>query len=105
MHARRVAPPSVVTSQCVVRGAEVGGSNCNRAGNAPFRVVAASKLVARSAAQATVEQSGAQSGRLGPVALAVQVAIPTCSTCNGEKYTSFMDFFMSYLMRQRLCDI
>ena len=52
---RRVAPATIVVSQCKVRGAEVCGSNDYATGEAPFGVSVTFHLIARPATHAIVE--------------------------------------------------
>lgn len=52
---RRVAPTTIVISQCKVRGAEVCGSNDYATGEAPFGVSVTFHLIARPATHAIVE--------------------------------------------------
>jgi hypothetical protein len=73
---RGVAPAPIVVGQRVVGRAEVGGRDDDGAREAPLGVALALHLVAGSAAQAVVEQRGAQSSRVGAVSLAVKIAIP-----------------------------
>lgn len=67
---RRIAPPTVVVGQGIVRGAEVSGSDSDGTGEAPTGVVVASHLITRSAAQAIVEQSSAECCSVSPIPLA-----------------------------------
>lgn len=78
---RRVAPPAIVVGQSEVGGAKVGCSDGDRAREAPPGVVVASHFETSSAAQPIVEQRGAQRRCVGSVPLAVQVPIPTRSSC------------------------
>lgn len=78
---RGIAPASIGVGQGKVRGAEVGGSDGNGARVAPFGVIVAFHLVTRPTAQPTVEESCAECCRVGPIPLAVQVAITTSPTC------------------------
>jgi hypothetical protein len=78
---RRVTPTPGIVRKSIVWWAEIGGCNHNGARQAPFGVTLALNLVARSTAQPIVEQSSAQSSSVRPVALAIQVPIPTSSTC------------------------
>lgn len=71
----RVAPAAVIVRQGVVRGAEVGGGDQDRAGQAPPPLAGAPDLVARAAAEAVVEQGGAQRRGVRAVPLAVEVAV------------------------------
>jgi hypothetical protein len=77
----RVAPTPCIVRESIVWWAEIGGCNDNGAWQAPFRVTHALNLIARPAAQTIVEQSSAQSRSVRPIPLAVQVPIPTSSTC------------------------
>lgn len=52
---RRIAPPTVVVRQSVVRGAEVSGGQGDGTGEAPFGIIVASHLITGPAAQAIVE--------------------------------------------------
>ncbi len=77
---RRVTPSSSIVREGIVWWAEIGGSDHNGAWQAPFWVFRAPNLIARSAAQPTVEQSCAQSCCVRSIPLAVQVPIPTSTT-------------------------
>ncbi|URE23233.1 hypothetical protein MUK42_03227 [Musa troglodytarum] len=77
--AGRVAPPAVVGGESVVGRAEVGGGDEDGGAPAvtPTEVVRALDLEAGPAALPLVKQRRAQSCRLHPVPLAVQIPIPT----------------------------
>lgn len=77
----RVAPPAIVVRKREIRGTEVGRRDRDGAGEAPLGVVVAPHLIARTAAQAVVEQGGAKSRGVGSVPLAVQIPISARSTC------------------------
>lgn len=78
---RRVAPTPRIVGEGVVGWAVVGGGHNNGSWKAPLWIVHASELVARAAAEAIVEEGGAQSRGVRPVALAVQIAVATSPTC------------------------
>lgn len=94
---RGVAPATVVVGEGIVRGAEVGGGDGDGPGEAPLRVVVALHLVAGPAAQAVVEQSGAEGRGVGPVALAIQVAIPTSTPHGAGRITTPVEGGVSVL--------
>jgi hypothetical protein len=79
-----VAPSTVVVGQIRIGRTEVGGchSHC-RARYTPSRLVAL-ELKARSAAQAVVEESRAQSCCVGSIALTVQVPITASTSCSSS---------------------
>lgn len=77
---RRVTPTPSIVRQSIVWGAEISGCHHNRRRKAPLVVVGAPDLEARPAAHPSVEQRRAQGRRVRPVPLAVQIAVPTCSS-------------------------
>ncbi|RWW07706.1 hypothetical protein GW17_00028899 [Ensete ventricosum] len=89
--ARRVAPPTVVGGERVVRRAEVGSRDEDGGAPAvaPPRVIRALDLEARPAALPLVEERRAQRRRLHPVPLAVQVPVPTRSSCKSANPIKF----------------
>lgn len=81
----RVAPTAGVVREGVVGRAEVGGGDDDGAREAPAVVVDAADLEAGAAAEAVVEEGGAQRRRARAVPLAVQVPVPTRSPhCAGS---------------------
>jgi hypothetical protein len=88
----RVAPTPCIVRESIVWWAEIGGCNDNGAWQAPFRVTHALNLIARPAAQTIVEQSSAQSRSVRPIPLAVQVPIPTSSTCTKNRQSKWRYF-------------
>ncbi|CAL9044047.1 unnamed protein product [Musa banksii] len=83
----RVTPSAVVAGEGVVRRAEVGSRDDNRAREAPPGVIGAPHLVASAAAEPIVEERSAEGRGVGPVPLAVEVAIATSPACNKSKPT------------------
>lgn len=81
MLAGRVAPPSVVVRQRRVRRAEVGGGDGDGARQTRFGVAGAGQIVARAARQAVVEKSSTQCSCFCTISLAVQITIPTSTSC------------------------
>ena len=84
---RRVAPPAIVIWKRVVRRAKVCGCDQNRRATRMTKlwVTCALDLKASPTAKAVVEQCSAQCSRVHSVALAVQVSVPTSSTCGRQK--------------------
>lgn len=78
---RGIAPPAIVIGQSIVRRTEVGSGDGDGGRNTPFGVVVAPQLIASTAAQAIVEKGSAESCSVSPISLAVQVPIPTCTSC------------------------
>lgn len=56
---RGVAPASIVIRQSIIRRAKVGGCHSNGTGMAPFGIIVAAYLEARTTAQAIVEKGSA----------------------------------------------
>lgn len=52
----RIAPPAIVVGQSQIRRTKVCGGDDDAAGPAPSGVIIASHFIARTTAQATVEQ-------------------------------------------------
>jgi hypothetical protein len=77
----RVAPAPCIVGESIVWRAEVGGSDHNRAGQAPPTVINTPNLETSPTAQSIVEQCRAQSCCVSPIPLAVKVSIPTSPTC------------------------
>ena len=77
MRARGVAPTAIVAVERVVGRTKVRGRHDYRrlSGQAPLGIVDTLHLEARPAREARVKERGAQRGRVGAVALAVQVAV------------------------------
>ena len=73
------------------RRTEVGGSHCDWVST--VTVIRASRvaadLIASSAAQTVVEESGAQSGSLNTVSTSVKVSESTCTTCEPKRIANF----------------
>ncbi|CAL9044048.1 unnamed protein product [Musa banksii] len=82
---RRVAPAAVVVGEGVVGRTEVGGGDDDGSREAPPGVIGAPHLVARAAAEPIVEERGTEGRGVGPVPLAVEVAIATSPACNKNK--------------------
>lgn len=78
----RVAPSAIVAGESVVGGAEVGRSDYDRPLETPSIISRALDLKASSTALAIVEQSSAQRSSVGTITLAVEVPIPTGSSCH-----------------------
>ena len=80
----RVAPPSIVARQRVVRRAEVRSRHeyrwRPRMAPVPVRLIRTLNLEARPAAEPIVEQSSAQRRSVHAIALAIQVTITTRAT-------------------------
>ncbi|KVI03618.1 hypothetical protein Ccrd_018075 [Cynara cardunculus var. scolymus] len=70
---RRVAPPTIVVRESVIRRAEIGGGDGDGGATrvAPPRVISALDFKTRAAAKSLVEQRGAERRRVDSVALAV----------------------------------
>lgn len=80
---RRVTPAAIVVRKSVIGWTKVSCSDYNgrAARMTPPRVIRALDFKTRAAAQSVVEQCGAESGRVDTVTLAVQVTVPTSTTC------------------------
>lgn len=78
----RVAPSAIVAGESVVGRAEVGRSDNDRPLETPSIVTPAHDLKTSSTALAIVEQSSAQRRSVGTITLAVEVPIPTGSSCH-----------------------
>ncbi|RWV92876.1 hypothetical protein GW17_00044707 [Ensete ventricosum] len=77
----RITPSPSIVWEGAVGWAEVGGSDHDGSPQAVLVVVHAHQLVASSTAEAIVEEGCAQGSCVRPIPLAVQVAIPTSTTC------------------------
>ncbi|RRT72645.1 hypothetical protein B296_00022740, partial [Ensete ventricosum] len=77
----RVAPSAIVAGESVVGRAEVGRSDYDRPLETPSVITHALDLKTSSTALAIVEQSSAQCSSVGTITLAVEVPIPTGSSC------------------------
>ncbi|RWW50549.1 hypothetical protein BHE74_00043166, partial [Ensete ventricosum] len=77
----RVAPSAIVAGESVVGRAEVGRSDYDRPLETPSVITDALDLKTSSTALAIVEQSSAQCSSVGTITLAVEVPIPTGSSC------------------------
>lgn len=86
MGARRVAPATIVAGKSEVRRAEVGGGykDGRAARVAPSRVIVALDLEASAATQAIVEERCAQCCCVHSISLAVQIPVPTSTTCTED---------------------
>lgn len=86
MGTRRVAPPTIVVRKSVIRRAEIGGGNGDGRATrvAPPWVIGALDFKARAAAQPFVEQRRAERRRVDSVSLAVQISVPTSTSCKIE---------------------
>ncbi|RWW62413.1 hypothetical protein BHE74_00030452 [Ensete ventricosum] len=95
--AGRIAPPAIVRGERVVGRAEVGSRDEDGGAPsvAPLRIARALDLEARPAALPLVEQRRAQSRRLHPVPLAVQVPIPTRPSCTPTNHSERISFSLS----------
>ncbi|RWW08953.1 hypothetical protein GW17_00027587 [Ensete ventricosum] len=95
--AGRIAPPAIVRGERVVGRAEVGSRDEDGGAPsvAPLRIARALDLEARPAALPLVEQRRAQSRRLHPVPLAVQVPIPTRPSCTPTNHSEQISFSLS----------
>ena len=78
----RIAPSAIVIGEGVVGWTKVGCRDGDGVMQAPFGVVIALQLITSSAPLSVVEESCAESRRVCTVALAVQIPVPTCSSCN-----------------------
>lgn len=67
----RVAPATIAVGECIVRRAEVCGSDQYASRETPSWVTVTSHLIARTTAQAIVEKSSAECCSVSPIALAV----------------------------------
>lgn len=77
---RRIAPAPSIVRKGIVWWAEIGGCDHNGTRQTPFGVIYTSNLIARTTAQAIVEQSSAQCCSICPIPLTVEVSIPTSTT-------------------------
>ena len=83
MGARRVTPAAIVTRKSVIGGTKIGSRNEYRraTGMAPLGVISALDLKASTTAESIVVQSSTQSGSVNTIPLAVEIPIPTRTTC------------------------
>lgn len=83
MSTRRVTPAAIVVRKSVIRWTKIGCGDYNgrAARMTPPRVIRTLDFKTRAAAQPVVEQRGAKCGRVDTVTLAVQVTVPTSTTC------------------------
>lgn len=82
---RRIAPAPSIVRKGIVWWAEIGGCDHNGTRQTPFGVIYTSNLIARTTAQAIVEQSSAQCCSICPIPLTVEVSIPTSTTYRKQK--------------------
>jgi len=82
-----IAPPPCIVWESIVWWAEVGASDHNGSRETPLPIVHAFDLIARPTAQPVVEQSSTQRRCVSPIPLAVEIPIPTSSSCNTYRHT------------------
>lgn len=77
---RRIAPATSVIRESIVWRAEVSCSDDNGAWKTPLVFTSTCNLIARAAAEATVEESSAQSCSVRSISLTVEISITTSTT-------------------------